>query len=112
MTDDIVDRGADALREPFKPEARRNSAALRDVIMRRAIQRLRVDAGMHERLHEIEYPVVDDGSLAYSLNIRRIVDDLARRTHLSLDDIISNGRDALIKVRMTLLVFLSAAAPA
>ena len=39
-------------------------------------------------------------------------DDFARRAHLSLDDIVADGGDALVKVRVTFLVFLSAAAPA
>ena len=112
VADHIVDRGADALRKPLKPETGGDPAALHDVVVRRTVERLRIHARTHERLHEIEHAIVDDRSPADPLNIRRVVDDLARRAHLSLDHIIANGRNAVIKVRMTLLVFLSAAAPA
>ena len=80
--------------------------------MRRAVKRLRIGTGAHKRLHEIEHAVVDDRGPADPLDVRSVVDDLARRAHLPLQHIVPDGCNTIVKVFMALFIFLSAAAPA
>ena len=112
MADDVIDRRADTFREALESEAGRDSGALCDIFIRRMIQRLRVHPRFNQLLHEIEYAVIHKRSAAYPLNIRLVVDNPARRTHLSFDNIIMYGCNPLVKICMTFLVFFSAAAPA
>ena len=76
--------------------------------MRRAIQRLRVNARCDERPHEVEHRVVDDGGTTDARDVRLVIDDLARWAHLPLDHIVTDGGDALVKVLMTFFIFLAA----
>ena len=83
MADDIVDRNADTLGKAFVVQARRNSPVTGDIVVRRLVKRRRVNARLHHLSHEVERPIINDAALLDPLDVRFILDDAVRRTHLS-----------------------------
>ena len=83
-----------------------------DIVVRRLVKRRRVNARLHHLSHEVERPIINDAALLDSLDVRFILDDAVRRTHLSAINVELHRAQALIEIHMAFLVLLAAAAPA
>ena len=112
VANDIIDRNADAFRISLIIQAGGHAAVGGDVIVCRLVQRRRVDPGAHHFRHEIERAVIDDARLADSLDIRLVINNRARGTHLPLKNVKLHRIDSLVESQVAMLVLFSAAAPA
>ena len=109
VADFLVDRGADALGKAFIVERSRNRVHGDCRLIDDPVDLLCAHAGTDLLRHRVQAGHVDLGALLNTLDLFRRLDDASVRRYMSLK---LEGLDLIVKTHVTVLVFLSAAAPA
>ena len=109
MADHLVDGSADALRVAFKIKGSRDAAHLYRIFMDQGVDILCADARTYEGIHQIEDLRIHLAGLSDPLDLRRGLNHVMLRHQIAHNTVIFN---LSVERQMTVLILLSAAAPA